>query len=288
MTSLWRNSLKTRRLTVCSMAMMYLVPVSALAQQAEAPEAPVAERHKGVDIDNRGAPTPWPKPDRGYVTDLGHLLRKSKEEQIERWLWKTEKETGVEIAVVTIKSMNDYPDTGTGTIEQFAAGMFNHYGIGNLPENDGVLLLVSKQDRKARIELGAGYGHRRDRDAERIMQGTIVPAFKKDDYSGGITNGVKQLTLEFAEVRVGLNWPLIMMMGTVPVLGLIAFSLFRNGKRGWGWVCVGLIAVLIFAIFRMMGRVIEDAGDSDSWSSGGYGGGFGGGFSGGGGATGSW
>jgi len=192
------------------------------------------------------------------------------------------------VAVVTIKSMADFPDTKTQNIEGFAQGMFDHYGIGNLPENDGVLLLVSKEDRKARIELGAGHGRNRDRDAESIMQGTIVRAFKNEDYSGGITDGVKEILREFAGVRIGLNWPMIMMIGSVPVLGLVAFSLFKNGKSGWGWVCVGLIAVILFAILRRLGRAANSAGDSGSWSSGGFGGGFGGGSSGGGGATGSW
>lgn len=281
MTSSWKN----RFLTAGLIAIIVVSHGPVSAQQAEAPDP---KHHKGVDIENRAAESPWPKPDRGYVTDLGNLLTKPEEEQIEQWLWKTEEETGVEVAVMTIKSMDDYPNANVTTIEQFAQGMFDHYGIGNLPENDGVLLLVSKLDRKARIELGAGYGRRRDRDASAIMQGTIVPAFQNDNYSEGITDGVKEILHEFAGVRIGLNWPLIMLMGSVPIVGLISFSLFKNGKRGWGWVCVGLLAVILFAIFRMIGRAANDAGDSGSWSSGGFGGGFGGGFSGGGGATGSW
>ena len=93
-----------------------------------------------------------------------------------------------------------------------------------------------------------------------------------------------------SRVRFGLNWPLIVLIATIPIVGLIAFSLFKRGKRGWGWVCVGLLIVLLLAILRVVmitGRHMASS-SSGSWSAGGFGGGFGGGFSGGGGATGSW
>ena len=95
--------------------------------------------------------------------------------------------------------------------------------------------------------------------------------------------------LEFAHVRVGLNWPLIIVGAAVPAVGAITFSLFRSGKRGWGWVCVGLLIVLVLALLWIVRQTLRHApqGSSDSWSSGGLGG-FGGGFSGGGGASGSW
>ncbi len=67
---------------------------------------------------------PYPEPDSGYVTDLANLLNPDEEEEIERWLWKTEAETGIEIAVVTIQSINDYPRTANGSIESFATGLF--------------------------------------------------------------------------------------------------------------------------------------------------------------------
>ncbi|MFW6158173.1 MAG: TPM domain-containing protein [Planctomycetota bacterium] len=232
---------------------------------------------------------PFPQPDSGYVTDTADLLTREEEEEIEQWLWRVESRTEVEIIVVTIGSIKDYPDTPNNNIEEFATALFNKYGIGNKPKNDGVLLLVAKKDRKARIELGAGYGRRRDADAERIMQKKIVPEFKKEDYAAGITEGVKAIMLEFAGVRIGLNWPLIIAIAAIPILGAIAYSLFKHGKRGWGWVCVGLIVVLVMAIVWTLWKTAKHMpkGSSGGWSAGGLGG-FGGGSSGGGGATGSW
>jgi uncharacterized protein len=251
--------------------------------------------------------SPYPNPDAGYVTDLANLLTDKQEEQLERLLFAREKETGVEIVVVTINSIKDFPGTSNRTIEEFATGLFNAYGIGNMPKNDGVLLLVARKDRKARIELGAGYGHRRDSDSSRIMNKKIIPSFKKSRYGEGIIKGTESLAREFAYVFPIPIWALIIFMGiTVFVLILVVISLFRNGKRSWGWICTGLLIVTLLALSWFIVRLVTailaaiprpdgryDRGFSDGWFggggfSGGFGGGFGGGFSGGGGATGSW
>ena len=245
------------------------------------PEQPVpGEERAAVDY------APFPQPDAGYVTDLAELLSDAEEERIERWLWQVESKTGVEIVVMTLRSIRQYPAAPHQSIEQFATGLFDKYGIGNMPKNDGVLLLVAVDDRKARIELGAGYGRERDDDAARIMNRVITPRFKKGEYAEGITDGVKAVMLEFARVRVGINWPLIILIAAIPIVGLIAYSLFKSGKRGWGWVCVGFLIILIMAAIYVLIKTLKHAprGSSKGWSAGG----FGGGFSGGGGATGSW
>ena len=74
------------------------------------------------------------------------------------------------------------------------------------------------------------------------------------------------------------------------ILLFIAISLFRSGKKGWGWVVVGIIFILLIILFKIIGRTMRAARESvgGSGTPGGFGGGFGGGFSGGGGATGSW
>ncbi|MCP4005601.1 MAG: TPM domain-containing protein [bacterium] len=232
---------------------------------------------------------PFPEPDSGYVSDHADLLTIDEEEQIERWLWQIESRTGVEIIIVVVDSIARYPGTPNQDVESFAGGLFDAYGIGNMPANDGVLLLVAHDDRRARIELGAGYGHGRDGDARKIMDRAIVPRFREGDYAGGIQAGTKAVAKEFAGVRIGPPWMLIGLLATLPVLGLIAFSLFKNGKRGWGWVVVGLMIVVILLILFIVMRIVRHMPreSSSGWSAGGLGG-FGGGSSGGGGATGSW
>ncbi|MFW6162583.1 MAG: TPM domain-containing protein [Planctomycetota bacterium] len=148
--------------------------------------------------------SPFPNPDSGYVTDLAGLLSKDEEERIERWLWRIESKTQVEIIVLTLGSIADYPETPNQSIEAFATGLFNAYGIGNKPRNHGVLLLVARKDRKVRIELGAGYSRDRDADAAGIIQEGILPHFREDEYAEGIIEGVRAIMREFAGVKGGL------------------------------------------------------------------------------------
>lgn len=253
---------------------------------------------------NQADYSPYPNPDAGYVTDLANLLTDEQQEQLERLLSEKEEKTGVEIVVVTINSIKDFPGTSNRTIEEFATALFDTYGIGNMPKNDGVLLLVAVKDRKARIELGAGYGHKRDSDSSRIMNKKIIPSFRKGLYSKGVIKGTESLAHEFAYVFPIPIWALIVAIGIITyVLILIAISLFRSGKRGWGWVCTGLLIVALLAlswlivglvrsIFIASRRVLDTLPEAEGYGGSGNGwsgsGGFGGGFSGGGGATGSW
>jgi uncharacterized protein len=229
---------------------------------------------------------PFPRPDAGYVTDTVGLLTREQEQQLESRLLQTERRSGIEIIVVTIRSLRDYPGTPNRSIEEFAQALFDTYGVGNLPKNSGVLLLVVTQDRKARIQLGGGYGHARDRDADRIMERKIVPRFRQGRYAEGITSGVNALIREFSGLGSVPRWLFWAIVGAIVLLIPVTISLFRNGKRSWGWVVLGLILVLVLALIWLGRRAAETVSDGGE-EPGGLGG-FGGGFSGGGGATGSW
>lgn len=232
---------------------------------------------------------PYPQPDNGYVTDLAGLLSTDEEEQIETWLWQVEYRTKVEIIVMTINSIHDYPGTDNTSIETFATGLFNAYGIGNLPKNDGILLLVAKNDRKVRIELGAYYGHQRDADAQRIIDNEILPSFRRGNFANGIQDGTQAIISGFAGMRTGFPWYIVWIFGGGIALVLIGTSLVNNGKKGWGYVVIGLaIVIILFAIYLLV-QFAKQLPDSSSggWSAGGLGG-FGGGSSGGGGASGGW
>ena len=152
-------------------------------------------------MDNVNPPlgtSPYPTPDIGYVTDLANILSDQQEQQLEDLLNKTETDTGMELLVVVLKSIKDYPGSANRSIEAFASAMFNDYGIGNMPQNNGILLLVCVKDRKARIELGAGYGHRYDAKTRAIMNNSIIPKFKNNNYPAGIITGVKACLKAFS------------------------------------------------------------------------------------------
>lgn len=225
---------------------------------------------------------PYPQPDAGYVTDHAGLLSVDEELRLERWLLQVEEKSNVEIIVVTINAMSDYKGSDNKSIESFATALFDTYGIGNMPKNDGVLLLISRDDRKARIELGKYYGRYRDDDAIRIMQEVIIPEFKRDDYAAGITNGTKAIIEEFAGIHVTFPWYIVWVGLAALACLLIGVSCIRSGKRGWGYVFIGLAIILFLLALYLLKEILkhsQTAGNS---------GGFGGGSSGGGGATGGW
>lgn len=272
-----------------------LCPAAAESPPENSPRALTASSGLAVQKDYG----PYPRPDHGYVSDLAGILTREQQEQMEQWLWSAEEQSGVEIAVVTIRSIHDYPGSANDSIERFAGGLFNAYGIGNQPGNNGVLLLVAQGDREVRIELGAGYGHSRDADTQKIIDRDMLPRFREGKVADGIMEGTKSILKSFAGLRVqsigsGLfSWMNLLMAGGIVAGGWIAWSLFRNGKRGWGWIVMGLVIVLVILLIKVLMRMSRNMptgvrGNSSSWSPGGFGGGFGGGFSGGGGATGRW
>jgi uncharacterized protein len=198
-------------------------------------------------------------------------------------------EQKVPIYVVTIPSLAKYDSY---TIEDFATRLFNHWGIGFQENNYGALLVVSVADRKARIELGADWGHRFDYDAERIMNQLIIPAFKRGDYSTGIVDGVNGIDSMIRGLGLPKATPPWWVFPFKLFLTLFAILFIRNiykkGDEGWAInlliMLLSLAGTLLLAFFASGGS----GGGSGGGYSGGSSGGFGGGSSGGGGATGSW
>ena len=127
--------------------------------------------------------------DREFVLDLASMITPEDLTQIKEVCDATLTDKTIPIIVVTIDSMGNYGG-GTMRIETFAMLLFNQWGIG--PEklgdeywNKGILLLVSRDDRVARIELGDGWGRDQDGLARQIMDEQIISRFKKGDFSGG-------------------------------------------------------------------------------------------------------
>jgi uncharacterized protein len=230
-----------------------------------------------------------------FILDEARLLTQEDRDEIELIAHQTLRQTAAPIIVVTIRGLRHY-GAGFISIEQYARKLFDHWGIGHpkvqaggreVPRNLGVLLLVAIEDRKARIELGADWGRRKDSECREIMDDHIVAAFKREDFSGGILAGVKALA---AMVK---NEPIpspprpawhYLLMAAVAGLGIFTIvSLIRRGSNGYAWVFWGVVFTILGAILYFMMRRRSYS------SSGGFSGGsFGGGFSGGGGATGSW
>lgn len=124
----------------------------------------------------------------GLVNDFAQVLTAEQEAVLEQTLKQNEQTTGNEISVVTVKNL------GGDTVENFAVKLFEEWGIGKKDKDNGALLLVAIDDRQMRIEVGYGLeSYLTDAQSGQIIRNVIAPKFKQGDYSGGITDGVKQI-----------------------------------------------------------------------------------------------
>jgi len=122
------------------------------------------------------------------VNDYADLLSPEQEAALDQRLTELRAENGVEMTVLTLTSQATF--STEQSLEAFAAGVFDTWGIGDAELNDGVLVLVLRADRAMRIELGAGYGRDWDLAARRAVDREFLPYFRQENYSRGIINGV--------------------------------------------------------------------------------------------------
>ncbi|MGH8750609.1 MAG: TPM domain-containing protein [Burkholderiales bacterium] len=253
------------------------------------------------------------------VTDLTATLSSDQTRQLEQKLAAFEAKKGSQIALLMV------PTTQPETVEQYAIRVAETWKLGRKGIDDGVLLLVAKNDRALRIEVGYGLeGALNDATAKRIVSDIIIPHFKHGDFYAGVDAGVSRImaVIEGEPLPAprggasGIRGSDFMHF-LIPALLLFVFldrvmrTLFGRlfgsltlsvlgGFVVWffsGIVLIALIAGLMLFVFGLF--VNTRGGYSGGWPAGGYGssgggsfggGGFsgGGGGFGGGGASGSW
>ena len=124
----------------------------------------------------------------GIVSDYYGLLEKEQNHQLTTILMNLEKTVGSQMAILIIDS------TKGEHIDEYSLRVANAWGIGRKEYNDGVLITVAVKDRKLRIEVGLGLEKIIPNDlAKNIIEETIVPHFKKDEFFLGLLNGTKRI-----------------------------------------------------------------------------------------------
>jgi len=123
-----------------------------------------------------------------FVNDFANVLSDETENQIYTIGKTVETKTTAQIVVVTVPNMNgDY-------IESYANTLFNKWGIGNKEKNNGVLIIIAKEERKIRIEVGYGLeGSINDAKAGRILDEYALPYLANDLYDKAITATLTQV-----------------------------------------------------------------------------------------------
>ena len=129
---------------------------------------------------------PYPQPRSRFVNDYADLLPAEFEGELAGRLAALRRETGVEMTVLTLPSQGTQ---SSQSLDRFARGLFDDWGIGDATRNDGVLILILRDDRAMRIELGAAYGRDWDGAAEAVIADHFLPSLRHDDYVGGLRTG---------------------------------------------------------------------------------------------------
>jgi uncharacterized protein len=249
----------------------------------------------------------------GRVTDQTATLTAEQKATLEQTLQAFEARKGSQIAVLIV------PTAAPETIEQYALRVAEQWKLGRKKIDDGAILLVAKDDRALRIEVGYGLeGALNDATSKRIISEIITPRFKQGDYYGGITAGVDRMmraldgeplppskalpTADIADIQqyAPVIFILALVIGGVmrSLLGRFPGALVTGGAvAGVAWLFAGAISIALAAgvialLFTLLSGSMRGYGLGGHYGGrgrGGFGGfsGGGGGF-GGGGASGRW
>ncbi len=229
---------------------------------------------------------------RAHVNDNAGLMNARDRQEAEDYLTSLQESTGIQICVLTIKSLEGE------SLEGYSMKVCEKWQLGKKGEDNGALLLVAYADRSVRIEVGYGLeGLLTDTKSGLIIRNVIIPEFKTGDYSEGILKGVKTMggvasdNAELVEksVRDEIDEDDSAMGTVVMIIWFIIFFMAMSNRSG-------LLGLLLWSMTGRRGprpkRPSSGSSNHVHYHSGGYhgGGGFsgGGGGFGGGGASGHW
>ncbi len=220
---------------------------------------------------------------RSAVTDQAGILSPATRQQLESALHHIQRVGGTQLAVLTV------PNLAGLTIEQASIRVADEWKLGSKKADKGVLLLVARDERKVRIEVGQGLeGALTDAYSKRIIDEAITPLFRQGDMNGGVIMGVYQIA-RITNPDVDLR----------PYLeGQLRHRRSRRARSPWQSLFGALLLVAVFSTRRgflplMFLGGMGMGGYAARRGLGGFGGGGrgfgggGGGFSGGG-ASGGW
>jgi uncharacterized protein len=234
----------------------------------------------------------------GRIVDEAGLLSADDKRALEQDLRALEERSTDQLVVYTTRSLQGYP------IEDFGYRLGRFWQIGQQGKNNGVILIVAPNDRKVRIEVGRGLEPQlTDLMTKLIIENAILPAFRRNDFAGGIKAGVRDirdvLLGDAAEVKQRAKTAAKRSPGGSSIMPVAIFVLFVVIALSVVWM-QSLQTAHPSRVARNRARKGSDPWGSshDGWGgwsggssgSGGGGGGFsgGGGDFGGGGSSGSW
>lgn len=227
------------------------------------------------------------------VTDYTNTLSTQERQFLEQKLVAFNDSTSSQVAIVIMGSVGNYD------ISEYAVQLYNKWGIGQQEKNNGVLILVAKEDRNVFITTGYGMeGVLPDALCKRIVNNDILPNFKAGNYYEGIDAAVNSIvsivkgeyTVDEYMKQSEKKFPWFGLLLGIIIFFIVIISKVgstRNYARRNNLGFWAAMALMNAAMNRGSGSWGGFSGGSGGFGGGGFGG-FGGGSSGGGGAGGSW
>lgn len=199
-----------------------------------------------------------------FIADTVDMISVADKVEIQQTAQRLQAEYKIPIIVVTIDSLLTYTEGEYLGIEKYSRELFKYWGIGHKAHNYGVLLLVSENDKVARIQFGGGWGFLYDDHAQAIMDEIIIPHFKNGAFSEGIKQGIISLDklartdLKFLVDQrkiIGSAFLLILVAGFLFYLIIISISERENNTAkvcagSLGGLSLGLLTIYTFGGFN--------------------------------------
>jgi len=231
----------------------------------------------------------------GRLSDFAQVFDAAQKKACVGYLAEIGAQTAAQVAVVTLPSLEG------AEIDDFASRLFQKWGIGDKKKDNGIMVLVVLQDRKARIEVGYGLeGVIPDAKAGRIIDEVMLPCFRQQRYAEGIIQVVATIGGIVAQ-SAGVALTNMPAPAVVPGIdtGIVAGAAAGAGPEHaasavelafFGFFIAIFLFFVVWAIVKGKGRPGKGSGSGGGSSGGGSSGdsGFGGGSSGGGGASRGW
>lgn len=183
-----------------------------------------------------------PAPLTDTVSDFADVLTPDTEAALTQTLRDVRDETTVHVVVVTMAHIADHGGAGQ-SIETYAKNLFNAWGVGDADRDDGIMVLVARDDGAMRIALGRGYGPVYDGAAQRVIDSRMLPEFRQARFEAGIVAGVDGVIEKIARPYVKNHPPPPDASGGAGLEGVALYGLVFG-------------AGLLFTLRRLVGDVI--------------------------------
>jgi uncharacterized protein len=190
----------------------------------------------------------------GFVNDYSSTLTSEQKQLLENKLTQFERDSSNEISIAIINDLQD------DTIENFAEKLFKDWRIGKKDKDNGVLILVAKENREMRIEVGYGLeGTLTDAQSNWIINKIMKPAFQSNDFYKGINDATDKIiaatkgenipNLETSpKQNFNFDWEMVFGIG---FFGLMWLSAILGRSKSW-WLggAIGAILGIIMGIIK--------------------------------------